>query len=218
MPELARLAAAGPLDGALLTDPAWLAGRVAEAGRSWSVADPRVVGTLWWYAASSALLAPPVVTLLVTGRAVDPDPRGLTVGLRPDGYLGGGRTGRLLDGDLGAAVRSGLGQIVGPLAAVSGAGERSLWAIAADSLGTWALRAGGPTAGADLARTVARAAGVLPLPRFVDIPGRDGPRRYLRRSSCCLLYLAPGGDKCTACPRQPPAERLRRLTAHARSS
>lgn len=223
VPELATLTAAGSpsYDAVVLTDPGWLAERVADAARLWSVPDRRVVGTLWWYSASSVLVAPPVTTLLVAGHAV-----GLTalrVHLRPDGYLGGGRAGELLDGDaarLGRALRDSFGPIITPLARVSGAGERALWAIAADSLGTWALRAGTAVGtagrGSALAEAVAAGAGaVLPVPRFVDVPGPAGEsRRYLRRASCCLIYVVPDCDKCVSCPRQPPEERLRRLAAH----
>lgn len=221
VPELAAMVDPGAavLDAAVLTDPGWLAGRIAETGRRWRVADARVVGTLWWYSASSTLVAAPVTTLLVAGKAVDV--AGLAIYLRPDGDLGGGRASGLLDGGpvrLGRALRESLGAVIAPLAAVSGATERALWAITADSLGNWALRAGTALGtveqGTELAIAVARGIGaVMPVPRFVDI----GTRRYVRRCSCCLIYVAPGCGKCTSCPRQTPDERLRRLTAHARS-
>jgi len=229
VPELGALVAAPPgavlLSGALLTDPAWLAERVVDAGVRWSVDDRRVVGTLWWYAASSTLLAPPVTTLLVTGRSVDVTLKGLTVYLRADGYLGGGRSTELADADpeqLGVALREQLGAVIAPLAAVSGASARSLWAIAADSLGNWALRAG--YAIGDVDRAVAGAGmvaagigAVLPTPRYVDVSGPP-TRRYVRRGSCCLVFAVPGVEKCTSCPRQTPALRLARLAAHARTA
>jgi len=227
VPELATLIAPGTpaLPGTVLSDAGWLADRLSDAARLWAVENRRVIGTLWWYAASSTLLAPPVIASLVAGRALDLEPAALTVWVRPDGYLGGGRTDRLLDDGsthLGAAVRAHLGAIIRPLATVSGATEPALWAIATDSLSTWALRAGtavGSVArGTGLAVAVARQAGAMPAPRFVEVPGRDGtPRWYVRRCSCCLIYHLPGAELCISCPRQPPTERLRRLIAHARS-
>lgn len=208
---------AGTLPGSVLADPAWLGARIAEGRRAWGVEDPRVVGTLWWYMASSTLVGPPVATLLATGTAVDPALDAVRVDLRPDGYLGGMRSGRLLGSDpsrLGGALRDAFAPVIEPLARASGAGERALWAIAADSLGSWALRAGLAVRATDEAAelAVAVAAGVgakMPVPRFVDV----GARRFLRRSSCCLIYVVPGCDKCTSCPRQPPDERRRRLAA-----
>jgi ferric iron reductase protein FhuF len=229
VPELGALIAippdAAPLPGPLLADAGWLAERVAVAGDRWRIADPRVIGTLWWYAASSTLLAPPVITLLVIGRPVDLSLKTLTLYLRSDGYLGGGRTTALADADperLGLALREHLGAVIAPLAAVSGATERALWAIAADSLANWALRAGYALGAVDRAEALAGAVAegigpVMPTPRYVDVSGPP-TRRYVRRCSCCLIFELAGMDKCTSCPRQPPADRLRRLAAHARTT
>ncbi len=300
VPELAAFVAPGSLPGAVLADPRWLDDRVTAAADKWSVADRRAVGTIWWYSASSTLLAPPVTTLVVAGRAADPALDGLTLGLRPDGYLSGARARALLPtgpdpaaapspaaasasaraaaaasspaaasasavarglaaggvggaaaavpglaaggvggaaavaprlaaaglasgaGVLGEALRGALGAVIAPLSEVSGATERALWAIATDSLATWALRAGAATAdvdrAVDVSLAVARAVGpVMPVPRYVEIPVTP-PRRYVRRASCCLIYEAPDCDKCTSCPRRPPADRLQRLTAHALST
>jgi ferric iron reductase protein FhuF len=217
VPDLALVLGTGTLPGSVLADPEWLRARIADGRRSWRVDDPRVVGTLWWYMASSTLVGPPVATLLATGIAVDPALDAVLVGLRPDGYLGGARSGRVLGGDLtelGSALRDAFTPVIEELARASGAGERSLWAIAADSFGGWALRAGAALNATDratgVAVAVARAIGpVMPVPRFVDV----GERRFVRRSSCCLIYVVPGCDKCTSCPRQTPDERLRRLAA-----
>ena len=92
------------------------------------------------------------------------------------------------------------------LASASGASPRALWAIATDSLANRVLWAGGAES---VARMVAAAVGPeLPVPRYVEVSGR----LVVRRASCCLIYQAPGMEKCTSCPRQTPAERLRRLT------
>ncbi len=214
VPDLALVLGTGSLPGSVLADPEWLCARIADGRRSWAVDDPRVVGTLWWYMASSTLVGPPVATLLATGTAVDPALDAVQVDLRPDGYLGGARSGRVLGGDLsrlGSALRDAFTPVIEELARASGAGERSLWAIAADSLGGWALRAGAALNATDRATEVAVAVarGIMPTPRFVDV----GKRRFVRRSSCCLIYVVPGCDKCTSCPRQTPDERLRRLAA-----
>jgi ferric iron reductase protein FhuF len=220
VPELAGFLAGGSVGGAVLADPRWLAQRLTQAGARWSLEDRRVVATIWWYSASSTLLAPPVVTLAVAGRAADPGLADLTVHVRPDSYLGAARARALLDGgpaELGEAIRAAFDPIIAGLAQASGAAVRPLWAIATDSLATWALRAGTATGTvektAELSRAVARGVGpVMPLPRYVDVAPS---RRYVRRASCCLIYAVPGCDKCTACPRQTPAERLRRLSVHA---
>jgi hypothetical protein len=53
----------------------------------------------------------------------------------------------------------------------------------------------------------------------VDDDGRDRPdlgeRRFLRRSSCCLLYEAPGQAKCGTCPGRHPQDRLLRMQVAA---
>lgn len=231
------------MKAALLTDPDWLDARVADTGRRWDCTDRRVNGTLWWYSASSTLLAQATADLLRTGLAPDPALEHGTASLRPDGYLDGVHTERVLRGpeELAAGLRGALAAIIAPLALVSGAGVPALWAIAADSLGNRSLDAGtalgAPAAGSALALALAGRIGPpLPTPRFVDV-GPDGPvdadpaaapaagtRRRLRRSSCCLIYCVPGAArgkdpdaaqraKCVSCPRQRPQVRAARLAA-----
>lgn len=55
-----------------------------------------------------------------------------------------------------------------------------------------------------------------PLPaRYVDVDHPSGgSRRFVRRNSCCLIYVATDGDKCVSCPRQRPDERHARLVRH----
>jgi hypothetical protein len=102
--------------------------------------------------------------------------------------------------------------------------DRPLWAIAADSLATQALAAG--MAVGDIARgsAVAQELGAeigdpMPLPRFEDVAytRHQSSERFVRRTSCCLIYRVPGTDLCTSCPRRPADDRLARLTAIADS-
>lgn len=109
------------------------------------------------------------------------------------------------------ALRETLAAVIGPVAAVSGAGVPSLWAIAADAIGNRALDAGNPDAGTQLASEVG---GKLPVPRFVEIGGRS----FVRRISCCLVFEVPGCEMCTSCPKRPAAERTALLTELAAES
>ncbi|KOS57858.1 hypothetical protein [Rhodococcus rhodochrous] len=219
--------------GAVTTDPHWLAERVRDTGRRWNCPDPRVAGTLWWYSASSTLVAGPVAMLLATGSAPDPDPARWRCTLRPDGYLGAVRSSHLLTGAeaFARALGPALSAIVSPLAGVSGASERALWAVASDSIANRALDAGRAAHRAEDGCALAAVLSVPPLmpPRFVDVgptgtvtaaPGSpESGRRFVRRSSCCLIYCATDSDKCTSCPRRAPADRdaaLRRYVAARR--
>lgn len=109
------------------------------------------------------------------------------------------------------ALRETLATVIAPVAAVSGAGVPSLWAIAADAIGNRALDAGAPEAGARLAEEVG---GKLPVPRFVNVGGRT----FVRRISCCLVFEVPGCEMCTSCPKRPAAERKALLTNLAAES
>lgn len=109
------------------------------------------------------------------------------------------------------ALRETLAAVIGPVAAASGAGVPSLWAIAADAIGNRALDAGNPEAGARLATEVG---GRLPVPRFVEIGGRS----FVRRISCCLVFEVPRCEMCTSCPKRPAAERMALLTELAAES
>jgi hypothetical protein len=228
------------LPGSVLTDAEWLAGRVADARRRWDCADDRVAATLWWYSSSTVLLAPAAAALAAAGRGVDLEPAGMRIALRADGFLRATRSGRALEDGPAALGRSlvALDAHVTALAAAGGAGPRSLWAIAADALANRLLASAGAAAAPALAAAAAAATGgLMPPPRFVTVPcaaitavrddlvrlglpvpsGSPEDRRYVRRGSCCLLYLAPDGDMCVSCPRQPPATRLQRLAISAAS-
>lgn len=215
------------LPGSVLADPRWLAGRVADTGLRWDCTDRRVNGTLWWYSASSTLVAAATAELLRTGTAPDPALEHCTCAVGPGGTLDAVHTDRVVrDPDrLARELARTLAAIIGPLSVVSGAGAPALWAIASDSLGNRALDAGtalgSPGAGSALAVRLAEGIGApLPVPRFVDV----GSRRFLRRTSCCLIYRAPAvldGDdpgavqraKCVSCPHQRPEVREARLAA-----
>ncbi|AWH93489.1 (2Fe-2S)-binding protein [Dietzia lutea] len=207
------------LPGEVLTDPRWLARRVEDTGRRWNHDDPRVNGTLWWYSASSTLVIAPLAMLLASGRAPDPRPGRLTVSLQPNGYLHAARSNRLLPSveAFADALREAHGEVIDALAEVSSASPRALWAIATDSIANRALEAGRATGDPDRGVALARAVCRPPLlpARFVDVEGPARTRRFVRRSSCCLIYVATDGGKCASCPRRAPddrrAELLRRM-------
>lgn len=219
--DFARTVEHGPhvLPGSVLTDLRWLARRVEDTGRRWSHDDPRVNGTLWWYSASSTLVAAPLTMLLTAGISPDPRPETLTVSLQPNGYLKAVRSDRLLDSliEFADALVEAHSEVIAALAEVSGAAPRALWAIATDSVANRALEAGraagDPGRGVALARTVCRPP-LLPA-RFVDVEGPERTRRFVRRSSCCLIYVATDGDKCVSCPRRTPEDRLSELARRA---
>ena len=110
---------------------------------------------------------------------------------------------------LGAASASALGTAIATIAAVTGARERSLGAIATDSIGNRLLWTSDPERAMALAEPLVAAIGLgLPKPRFVHV----GRTPAVRRASCCLIYEV-GNPKCVSCPRQTPAERDARLRA-----
>ncbi|OLR91665.1 hypothetical protein BJP25_25600 [Actinokineospora bangkokensis] len=177
--------------------------RIAASSDMHRTDDARVLGTLWWYSLSSVLLAPTVESLVVTGTALDPG--AVTVYIHPDGRLLAARSDAVSP-DPGRALAAVIGSFARLLADLLDTSERPFWAIASDSLANRVLWAGGT---GETAVALARGVGAsLPVPRFVSVRGHA----VVRRSSCCLLYLA-GSAKCTSCPRQEPAERERRLRA-----
>ena len=160
-------------------------------------------------------LAP--ATAAVSESTAAPRESGVSVAREPDGVRADARAGGADESrgvGIGApggssdplgpacvrALRETLAAVITPVAAVSGAGVPSLWAIAADAIGNRALDAGAPGVGARLAEEVG---GKLPVPRFVDVGGRT----FVRRISCCLVFEVPGCEMCTSCPKRPAAER-----------
>ncbi|MEQ0558787.1 (2Fe-2S)-binding protein [Amycolatopsis sp. NEAU-NG30] len=195
----------------LLADAEWVRARIGGAAKLYGCARPEVLGTIWWYSLSSVLVAP-AVDGLVAGRLADPSLDAMELDLVADGRFLGARSTRPLDGglpELGAALAGTLGTAVATIAAVTGARERALGAIATDSIANRLLWTPDPERAMTLAGPLVAAIGLgLPKPRFV----RVGRTPAVRRASCCLIYEA-GNPKCVSCPRQTPAEREARLRA-----
>lgn len=198
--------------GRMLTQPEWLAARIAEMGRSWGTTSPRIAGTLWWCMVASALVeqiarayahdeAAPEAALERLDCEVRPDGGIERVRIPADGHAAGGAS----------ALHETLATVIPPVARVSGAGVPALWAIVADAIGNRALDAGSADAAARLAAEIG---GKLPVPRFVEIGGRT----FVRRISCCLVFEVPGCEMCTSCPKRPAAERIALLAGLAAES
>ena len=203
--------------GVSLTDADWLGQRLTETAHTWGCHDQRVIGTLWWYIVSFSFLTDPLRQLDSTGHAPDPSLAGLTCAVRGDGTLERfvSRTTVAGVGAYGRALHGTFAEVIDTLTTVSGAGRPSLWAVTADSIGNCALAATGDhDRAADLAVNIAAEIGdVIPTPRFVDV----GRRRFVHRSSCCLIYVTGRADKCVSCPRRTPEERAGLLSALERS-
>ena len=198
-----------PVPATAITEPVWLAEQLDAAARRYRLDRRATVGVLWWYSASTVLLGPPVESLIATGVAADPDLSSVTLYLHADGRLLHATSDAVLGNDpgkLGRRIEETLSTSIDAVAAASGAPPRALWAIATDSLANRVLWAGGTPA---VAHRLARAIGpLLPPPRYVEVGGQT----IVRRASCCLVYEVAGCEKCTSCPRQPPDERLRRVS------
>lgn len=188
--------------GRVLTEPEWLAARIAEMGHSWGTTSPRIAGTLWWCMVASALVEQLARAYAGDQDAPVPALDRLECEVRPDGGVERVRVPAHAVPSVSSAtaLRDTLGVVIPPVAEVSGAGVPALWAITADAIGNRALDAGSPEAGARLAADIA---GKLPVPRFVEIGGRT----FVRRISCCLVFEVPGCQMCTSCPKRPAAER-----------
>lgn len=147
-----------------------------------------------------------------TALLADPSLDAMEIDLVADGrFLGARSTRRLAGGlpELGAALGKALGAAIATIAAVTGAREPALGAIATDSIGNRLLWTPDPERAMALAEPLVAAVGLgLPKPRFV----RVGRAPAVRRASCCLIYEV-GNPKCVSCPRQAPAEREARLRA-----
>ncbi|WP_436776225.1 (2Fe-2S)-binding protein [Yinghuangia sp. YIM S09857] len=215
-------AAAVPATAAL--DPVWLGARLAESGRRYRTDDARVAAILWWYSASTVLLTPALATYAVTRWAVDPRPEATTLFMRRDGLPSGARSSAVAGGtpaEVGAALGLGVGAYVAALAEVAPVRPRAVWAVAVDAVAGVLLRAGttigepeaATALAAPLMAAAAEAAGeALPRPRYVDF----GQTRFVHRTSCCLLYRAPGQPMCTSCPGRRPEDRAADLGRLAR--
>ncbi|TCO56968.1 (2Fe-2S)-binding protein [Actinocrispum wychmicini] len=179
----------------LIEDRAWLDAQLASTAKLYPLATRATLGVLWWYSASMVLLGP-----AVSGQ--DPALSAVTMVTRPDGLLADARS-TPYTGLVGPRLRAMLTSCVAAVSAVSGARERTLWAIATDSLANRMLWAGRSAEAAEFAAAVPE----LPAPRYVAVRGRQ----FVRRVSCCLIYQGTNADKCVSCPRQTPADRMARL-------
>ncbi|WP_328397227.1 (2Fe-2S)-binding protein [Nocardia sp. NBC_00416] len=219
-----------PVHGPMLADDAWLAARIADLNTSWGTDSPRVGGTLWWCTTASALVEQVVRAVAQDLPLPAPTLDRLVLTLRADGTVE--RVG-IHDGvpdvarpaavgahpaaaettatvtDIGVALRETLTTVIDRLTAVSGVREPALWAVVTDALASWAVDAGQPPVGRRLAEAIGAA---LPAPRFVEVAGRT----FVRRVSCCLVYEAPGCEKCVSCPKRRPEEREALLADYAR--
>ncbi|WP_062995925.1 (2Fe-2S)-binding protein [Nocardia jinanensis] len=220
-----------PVGGAMLTDEPWLAARIADLSASWRTDSMRVGATLWWCMTASALVEQVVGALAQERPIPAPTLDRLALTLRADGTVerieiddagtgepGGapdvaeptmGRDAGTAEIDIAAALRETLTTVIDRLAAVSGVREAALWAVVTDVVASWAVDAGRPIIGRRLADAIGA---VLPEPRFVEVAGRT----FVRRASCCLVYEAPGREKCVSCPKRRPEERAALLADYAR--
>jgi hypothetical protein len=181
-----------------VTDPAWLSAQLSLSTRRYPLGDRATLGVLWWYSASTVLLGP-----FVDGN--DPSLEAITLLLEADGRVLEARSSPF-DGNSAAQAREMLIAAISSVAKVSGARSRQLWAITTDSLANRLLWADRSSSAADIAATIGPE---LPRPRYVEVNGR----KFVRRSSCCLIYQGTTTAKCTSCPRQTPETRLERLQA-----
>lgn len=189
-----------------VTDPHWLRAQLELTARRYGDASNRVLGTIWWYSASSVLVAPALEAWAATGRPLDPALAAVTLEVAADGRLLDARSCRPLGGglpELARALGGALAEAIAVLAPIAGARSGALRAIATDSIANRLLWAGTPERAAPL---IAATGIGLPPPRYVEV----GSNLVVRRASCCLIYHV-GEPKCVSCPRQPPAERARRL-------
>ncbi|WP_233491098.1 (2Fe-2S)-binding protein [Blastococcus sp. TBT05-19] len=190
-----------------LADPAWTAEVLALRSRVLRTTDRRVLATVWWYSVSSVLLMPPLAGVVagipLSARLADLSVS-LLPGLQPIAALAAGPG----SGDLPGDLRASIGAVTAAVAEAGSMGERSLWAIATDSLADRLLLLGQATGDVErvtaLAAPLAAAVGPsLPVPRYLDVAGR----RFVRRASCCLVDRVPHGSTCISCPRRHPDER-----------
>jgi ferric iron reductase protein FhuF len=203
------------IPAARLADADRTAELLARHAGSRRATDRRVSATVWWYSASSVLVTP-VLAGLVTGIPLSARLGDLSLSLLPDG-LPVAAVATAAGGEPAADLRTSLAAVVGALAEAGRMRERPLWAIATDSIANRLLDLGRATgdvpAATALAAPLADAIGApLAMPRYVDV----GRARFVRRASCCLVYLTPHGSLCTSCPRRTPAERVALWEAAAR--
>lgn len=207
------------LPATVIGDPAWMDEQIRLRGLMWGTDDTRVLATLWWYSAPTRLIAPSVASFVVTGEVLSPHLDDLQLHWRADSRLTAVTSAIVLTGDspldaLAGALRETFDSVIEAVVSTGRVRRPPLWAIATDAIAgslLWAGRAhGAPERATALARPLVAALGApMPSPRYGEVTSRAGGSRLVtRRVSCCLLYRAPGEDRCTSCPNRPPAERL----------
>lgn len=207
--------------GTWTADPSWLAEQIRLRGQLWNIDDQRVLATLWWYSASTVLITPSLASLVVSGTALSPRLPDLVLHDTASNRLAGSHSTAVLGADideLGRELDGTLHAVITAVAGFTGGRQRPLWAIATDAIANRLLWAGQLTDrvhdATALAAPLCAAIGAhLPAPRYLDL-GQPA-RRFVRRSSCCLIYRVPGEALCTSCPRRPPAQRQVLLEAIA---
>ncbi len=209
-----------PISFARVDDSEWLDAQIGLQAQRWPSVDRRVLATLWWYSVSQVFLTPTVAALFVTGQALSPRTADVELHWLPDGRVFTAGSLAVLDGgndvrSVAAALRESFELAIPAVARAGARRERPLWAIATDSLANrllWVGRARGEVDRAtELTVTLTELIGPpMPAPRYVDVerrPPRKGRVRFVRRGSCCLVYLEPNEAKCASCPRLSPISR-----------
>ncbi|SDP95850.1 FhuF 2Fe-2S C-terminal domain-containing protein [Actinopolyspora xinjiangensis] len=208
----------GQVPASLIEDPDWMSEQLRLRGRIWNTDDARVLATLWWFSTSTRLITPSVASFVVTGEALSPRLEDLWLHWHPDSRLSGVTSVNVLTGSpalepLAAGLRRTLERSITSVAATARIRHRPLWAIATDAIAgclLWAGRARGtPESATALAEPLVAAIDApMPAPRYTEIDSPSGTSRlFTKRTSCCLLYRAPGEDKCSSCPGRPPEQR-----------
>lgn len=200
---------------ALVDDPAWLTEQIRLRGRMWSTDDQRVLVTLWWYSASAWTIGPTLASLVRGEPVLSSRVSDLMLHWLPDSRITGATSTRACAdgpdrvGSAAATLRELYEHVIPVLAAHAGIRERPLWAIAADAVAT-RLLALGRERGSSPAEVVAVTDLLSPLSEAIGLPlpvtryaRTHDPvvEMYTKRCSCCLLYLAPGCEKCDSCPK-----------------
>ncbi|PRW65354.1 (2Fe-2S)-binding protein [Actinopolyspora mortivallis] len=217
-----------PVPARLVEDPDWMTEQMRLRSLIWDTDDARVLATLWWFSTSSKLITPSIASFVVTGEVLSPALEDLWLHWHPDSRLSGVTSVNVLTGgsaleSLAEALRRTLERSIASVAATARIRPRPLWAIATDAVAgclLWAGRARGePERATALAEPLVAAMGApMPTPRYTEVSSHgETSRLFTKRTSCCLLYRAPGEDKCSSCPGRPPEQRhalLRENTPH----
>jgi ferric iron reductase protein FhuF len=201
------------IPGSVLADHSWVAQVIDR--RSGRTVDRRVAATVWWYSVSAVLVTPALAGLAV-GLPLSARLSDTSLAFRPDG-LPMAAVSSAPGADTAVELRDTMAAVIASVAEAGGMRERSLWAIATDSIANQLLTLGRalgdvPSVTALAGPLAAGIGGPLPAPRYLDVAGT----RFTRRASCCLVDHVPGGALCTSCPRRPPAERAELLERAAR--